>query len=83
MKSLATLFIAIFLTPGWIDAETPAMVPQKTPRKMAITVDDLPVAQPSWHTPEQMEKLEDRRKVVTEERIREVEAEWPVLIAEV
>jgi DNA-binding transcriptional MerR regulator len=36
-----------------------------------------------YFTPEQMEKLDDRRKVVTEERIREVEAEWPVLIAEV
>jgi DNA-binding transcriptional MerR regulator len=36
-----------------------------------------------YFTPEQMEKLEERRKVVTEERIREVEAEWPVLIAEV
>jgi DNA-binding transcriptional MerR regulator len=36
-----------------------------------------------YFTPEQMQKLEDRRKVVSEERIREVETEWPVLIAEV
>ena len=36
-----------------------------------------------YFTPEQMEQLDERRKVVTEERIREVEAEWPKLIAEV
>jgi len=36
-----------------------------------------------YFTPEQMEQLDERRKVVTEGRIREVEAEWPKLIAEV
>lgn len=35
------------------------------------------------YTPEQLEKLDERRKFVGEERIREVEAEWPKLIAEV
>lgn len=35
------------------------------------------------YTPEQLEKLDERRKIVGEERIREVEAEWPKLIAEV
>jgi DNA-binding transcriptional MerR regulator len=35
------------------------------------------------YTPEQRELFEERRRVVGEQRIREVEAEWPVLIAEV
>jgi len=35
------------------------------------------------YTPEQLEKLQERREIVGEERIREVEAEWPRLIAEV
>lgn len=35
------------------------------------------------YTEEQLEALEERRKIVGEERIREVEAEWPKLIAEV
>lgn len=35
-----------------------------------------------YYTPEQLAWLEERRKTVGEERIREVEAEWPVLIAE-
>jgi len=35
------------------------------------------------YTPEQLAWLEERRKTVGEERIREVEAEWPRLIAEV
>lgn len=36
-----------------------------------------------YFTPEQMDKLQARREIVGEERIREVEAEWPRLIAEV
>ncbi len=35
------------------------------------------------YTPEQLEWLKRRREVVGEERIRQVEAEWPVLIARV
>ena len=37
----------------------------------------------SYYTPEQLEWLKQRRETVGEERIREVEAEWPRLIAEV
>ena len=36
-----------------------------------------------YYTPEQLEELKQRRETVGEERIREVEAEWPRLIAEV
>jgi DNA-binding transcriptional MerR regulator len=36
-----------------------------------------------YYTPEQLEYLKQRREVVGEERIREVEAEWPKLMAEV
>ena len=37
----------------------------------------------SYYTPEQLEWLKQRRETVGEERIREVEAGWPRLIAEV
>ena len=36
-----------------------------------------------YYTPEQLEYLAERRKQVGEERIKEVEAEWPRLMAEV
>ncbi|HWE63413.1 MAG TPA: MerR family transcriptional regulator [Chloroflexota bacterium] len=36
-----------------------------------------------YYTPEQLEYLKQRRQTVGEERIREVEAEWPRLIEEV
>ena len=36
-----------------------------------------------YYTPEQLKQLEERRTAVGEERIREVEAEWPRLMAEV
>ena len=36
-----------------------------------------------YYTPEQLEWLKQRRETVGEERIREVEAEWPRLMAEV
>jgi hypothetical protein len=36
-----------------------------------------------YYTPEQMEELRQRREQVGEERIREVEAEWPRLMDEV
>jgi DNA-binding transcriptional MerR regulator len=36
-----------------------------------------------YYTPEQLKELEERRQTVGEERIRQVEAEWPQLIAEV
>lgn len=37
----------------------------------------------TYYTPEQREWLKERRQAVGEERIREVEAEWPILIAQV
>lgn len=37
----------------------------------------------SYYTPEQLDYLRQRREIVGDERIREVEAEWPRLIAEV
>jgi DNA-binding transcriptional MerR regulator len=36
-----------------------------------------------YFTPDMMQELEERRKQVGEERIKQVEAEWPILIAEV
>ncbi len=36
-----------------------------------------------YYTPEQLEELKQRRETVGEERIREVEAEWPRLMEEV
>ncbi len=36
-----------------------------------------------YYTPEQLKELEERRNLVGEERIREVENEWPHLMAEV
>ena len=36
-----------------------------------------------YYTPEQLEWLKERRETVGDERIREVEAEWPQLMAEV
>lgn len=36
-----------------------------------------------FYTPEQLKELEERRKTLGDERIRQVEAEWPKLIAEV
>lgn len=36
-----------------------------------------------YYTPEQLEELKQRRETVGEDRIREVEAEWPRLTAEV
>lgn len=35
-----------------------------------------------YYTPEQLEQLERRRHIVGEDRIREVEAEWPQLMSE-
>jgi hypothetical protein len=37
----------------------------------------------TYYTPEQLDYLRKRREVVGEERIREVEQEWPELLAQV
>ncbi len=36
-----------------------------------------------YYTPEQLEELKERRQTLGEERIRQVEAEWPELMAQV
>lgn len=36
-----------------------------------------------YYTPEQLQQLEERKKMLGEERIRQVEQEWPQLIAQV
>jgi DNA-binding transcriptional MerR regulator len=36
-----------------------------------------------YYTPEQLQELEERRKTVGDERIRQVEGEWPELMAQV
>src|SRR5262249_4441360 len=36
-----------------------------------------------YYTPEQMEEIKERGRQLGEERIRQVEGEWPVLIAQV
>ncbi len=36
-----------------------------------------------YYTPEQLEELKERRRTLGEERIRQVEAEWPELMAQV
>jgi DNA-binding transcriptional MerR regulator len=46
------------------------------------TIEDMSMLD-KYYTPEQMEWMKERGRQVGEERIREVEAEWPKLMAEV
>lgn len=46
------------------------------------TIEDMSMFE-KYYTPEQLEWLKQRKNQVGEERIREVEAEWPKLMAEV
>lgn len=48
-----------------------------------ITTIEMMTMYERYYTPEQLEELKRRRETVGEARIREVEAEWPRLIAEV
>jgi peptidoglycan/xylan/chitin deacetylase (PgdA/CDA1 family) len=49
---LASVIVAIAAAP-----DQQSGIPQPAERLVAITVDDLPVAQPSWHTNSQMERI--------------------------
>lgn len=46
------------------------------------TIEDMNMIE-KYYTPEQLEWLKERRQRLGEERIRQVEAEWPKLLAEV
>jgi DNA-binding transcriptional MerR regulator len=46
------------------------------------TIEDMTMFE-KYYTPEQLAQLKERKNQVGEERIREVEAEWPKLMAEV
>jgi DNA-binding transcriptional MerR regulator len=64
-------------------------VQRLTSTRQSVSVEDLlkiieaTSMTEKYYTPEQMEYLAKRREEVGEERIREVEAEWPRLMAEV
>jgi DNA-binding transcriptional MerR regulator len=57
---------------------------RKTPtiEEILRTIEDVTMTE-KYFTPEQAEWMRERRAVVGEARIREVEAEWPQLVAEV
>jgi hypothetical protein len=54
---LMSLAVVMAVTTGWSCESDDPIANHATAHRMAITIDDLPVAQPSWHTPEQMEKI--------------------------
>ena len=67
----------------WLDvADGSNGAPPATIDELARIVEMMTMVE-SYYTPEQLEWLKQRRETVGEERIREVEAEWPRLIAEV
>lgn len=51
--------------------------------EMAMEVIEMSEKIEQYYTPEQLEQLEERRREIGEERIREVEAEWPRLMEKV
>ncbi len=57
---MRTAFLALVLavwsfTAAPVGAQPPAPPPPSL--RMAVTIDDLPISQPSWHTPEQMRRI--------------------------
>jgi MerR family transcriptional regulator, thiopeptide resistance regulator len=56
--------------------------PQADDIARAIEVMTMTEQVHKYYSPEQLEQLEKRRETVGDERIRQVEAEWPQLIAE-
>ncbi len=67
----------------WLDAtDGPEGAPTVSIDQLTRTVEMMTMVE-NYYTPEQLEWLKQRRETVGEERIREVEAEWPRLIAEV
>lgn len=61
----------------WLAAADPVSV-----EHFLCTIERITMVE-KYYTPEQLEYLKQRREIVGEERIREVEAEWPRLMAEV
>jgi peptidoglycan/xylan/chitin deacetylase (PgdA/CDA1 family) len=57
MRILAHALVVILVVAAQADAA--AMAGDRPARRMAVTIDDLPVSQPSWHTPEQMDAITD------------------------
>lgn len=51
--------------------------------EMATEVIEMSEKIEKYYTPEQLEQLEERRRELGEERIKEVEAEWPRLMQEI
>jgi DNA-binding transcriptional MerR regulator len=62
---------------GWLESAGTVSVEQ-----FLQTIEGMSMVE-KYYTPEQLEYLKQRREQVGEERIREVEAEWPRLMAEV
>lgn len=58
-------------------------VPAEELVRMAMEVTEMSEKIEKHYTPEQLEYLRERRRELGEERIREVEAEWPGLMQEV
>ncbi len=52
---MLALMLVLWLLATPSGAQPPA--PPPPAMQMAITIDDLPIAQPSWHTPEQMQRI--------------------------
>ena len=67
LKSLLFICAAVGLS---VAAGEKSDQPKPTKRLMAVTVDDLPVAQPSWHTDRQMDRITaDLLKIFAEHRV--------------
>jgi DNA-binding transcriptional MerR regulator len=62
---------------GWLALAEPVSV-----EHFLYAIERMNMAE-KYYTPEQLEYLKQRREIVGEARIREVEAEWPRLMAEV
>ena len=57
MKIIKSLCVVCVLAVGAMAAGQQSDQKQEQNRLMAVTVDDLPVAQPSWHSDEQMDRI--------------------------
>ena len=67
----------------WLDATGGAEAARSASIEELARIVEMMTMVESYYTPEQLEWLKRRRETVGEARIREVEAEWPRLIAEV
>jgi peptidoglycan/xylan/chitin deacetylase (PgdA/CDA1 family) len=55
MRTLLAILVLGSLAAAPLDAQPPA--PPPPPPQLAVTIDDLPISQPSWHTPAQMQRI--------------------------